>query len=134
MTANAKAPIYLDISWVPAALEREYQLQGITAGQPIKVSYGKLLGYCPQEVINAVNSGGHPDFYAISVCLDLAEEDGLIIVERTRGQCSYRPRRSAYRLPPSHPMVRKFSRVTTTGKLLSLVTPLETRMEKPNGK
>jgi hypothetical protein len=122
MTANAKEPTYLDITWVSAALEREYKLQGIIPGQPIKVSYAKLLGYCPQEVINAVNSNGHPDFYAISVCLDLAENDGLIIVERTGAGYSYKSRRMAYRLPPSHPMVRKASRVTSTGKLLSVVS------------
>jgi hypothetical protein len=122
MTESAKKPIYLDVSWVPAALEREYQLQGIAPGQPVKVPYAKLLGYCPQEVINVVNSEGHPDFYAISICLDLAERHKLIIVERTRGQYSYNYRRSAYRLPPSHPMVRKHKRITPTGKLLALVT------------
>jgi hypothetical protein len=120
-TKNEKTPIYLDITWVVRALEREYTLQGIIPGRAIKVSYAKLLAYCPQDVVNAVNCTGRPDFLAISICLDLAEEGRLIIVERSRSQYSYNFRRSAYRLPPSHAMVRKASRRTATGRTLSLV-------------
>jgi hypothetical protein len=120
-TKNEEAPIRINITWVVRALEREYVLQGITPGQPVKVSYAKLLGYCPQEIINAGNCEGWPDFVTISVCLDLAEEHRLIIVERARTKYSYSQRRSAYRLPPSHPMVRKAARQTATGTILSIV-------------
>jgi hypothetical protein len=74
-----------------------------------------------RSLSNTVNRNGHPDFYAISVCLRLAEEAGYIIVEwnKSHWRCN---RRSAYRVPPSHPAVRKHSRVTKTGKMLSLVS------------
>lgn len=99
-TAAKRDPMCVDIDWLPQAMEREYRIQGIKPGDPIKVSYAKLKAYCPQDTINAITARGYPDFTAISICLDLAEQHGLIAVERTT-----RGKRIAYRLPPHHPMV-----------------------------
>jgi hypothetical protein len=78
------------------------------------VPYAKLLAHCPQSIINTVNYAGQPDFIAVSACLKLAEEDGLIIVERWKG------RRNTYRLPP--PQMGKAQRQTATGNSLTLIS------------
>jgi hypothetical protein len=103
MTATQTAPddgrISVDITWVISAMEREHIKHRIRPGEWFKMSYEKIYDYCPDDIRQLAASYGHPGFVAVSACVRLAEENGILEAKRAKG------RANSYRLIMDHPAV-----------------------------